>query len=120
MSPIPSSELTDREIELVLTLNELRDALGKTLDYLQSELEPNPPPDIVAFHDLVSRRTPHDDIVTDPLREFVALTTAMARFLNNASAMEAFEKEPPTAFLDWVILATIESEPPGLTDRQLS
>lgn len=119
MPEIFASDLSDREVLLLRQVHALRQALQVTLDYLQSELEPEPPSNIANFRALIAEINPAKDIATDPIREFADVVKAMTRFLNNAGAMEVFERRSQSAFLEWIILTCIAGEPPGLTDRQL-
>lgn len=118
MQGVPSKELSDREIELLQELRLLQEALSVTLDYIQTELQPNPPANIARYRDLLEP-APDSHVTYAPVAEFLDVVTSMARFLSNSTAMDIFRRRGVTGFADWVILATIATQPPGLTDRQL-
>jgi len=119
MQSEPSKELSDREIELLQELRVMQDALGVTLDYIQTELQPTPPANIARYRNLLEPAL-DSEISFDPIREFLDIVTSMARFLSNSTAMEIFRRRGASGFADWVALATISTHPPGLTDRQLT
>lgn len=120
MHSIPSKDLSEREVELLQRVKSLEKALRTTLDY-QSELQPKPPANIAAFRDLLAKPRSDSTIAFDVTAEFLDLITSMARFLSNSSAMDVFSSKGTTGFADWVILATLATQPPGsLTDRQLT
>lgn len=116
---IRSSEITENEATLLRQVLELKNALRVTLDYVENELQPTLPDNIRGFRELVQDIVEDHEIVTDPVRDLLALLTMMARFLHNTSELELFSKRSPTGFVDWIILSVIANEPPGLTDRQL-
>ena len=113
------ADLADREVELLQQVHTLRQALQVTLDYLQSELQPEPPSNIASYRALLAEPDPSLGVATDPVRDFANVVTAMARFFNNVGAMEIFDRISQTAFLEWIILTSVAAEPPGLTDREL-
>lgn len=105
MQSEPSKELSDREIELLQELRVMQDALGVTLDYIQTELQPTPPANIARYRNLLEPAL-DSEISFDPIREFLDIVTSMARFLSNSTAMEIFRRRGASGFADWVALAT--------------
>ncbi len=119
MSDRPSSDLSDTEVILLQQVAGLRNALAATLNYIQSELEPEPPASILAFKKLIEEAKPGADIEFDPARELLEVVLAMTRFLSMSSASEAFSRYGATGLADWSILGALAIEPPGTTDREL-
>lgn len=118
MQNVASKDLSERELELLRRATELERALAVTLDYIQSELQPNPPANIAQYRDLLAPKS--GGVTYDAMGEFLDVVTSMARFLSSSSAMEVFSRKDGIGFLDWIALATMDAQPPGFTDRQLT
>lgn len=119
MSDRPSSDLSDNEAILLQQVTGLRNALATTLNYIQSELEPEPPASILAYTRLIEEAKPGADIGFDPIRELLEVVLAMTRFLSVTSASDMFSRYGATGLADWSILGALAIEPPGTTDREL-
>lgn len=114
-----SPALTDRELELLNNVGELRDALRATLNYIEAGLQPVLPPQIERYRALLEEIKPVDvDAVS--ARELFDVVTAMVRFLSLTTADKAFSRNGISGLVDWTILMTLMLEPPGVTDRQIT
>ncbi|MDB5577163.1 MAG: hypothetical protein JWR80_2339 [Bradyrhizobium sp.] len=120
MPIVASTETTQRERELLRNVASLEAALRTTLDYIQSDLQPNPPAAILAYRGLLGQAGAEGEVTLDVMGEFLDVVTSMARFLSDSSAMQVFARAGVTGFADWVMLSTVAGQPPGLTDRQLT
>ncbi|CAN5546168.1 hypothetical protein BH10PSE6_BH10PSE6_04640 [soil metagenome] len=107
-----------RELDLLMTVRDLRKALRETLEYIRDELEPNPPANIAGFSALLKEGSPNTE-ARDNVCDFAALLKETGRSMTLAAAMPAFE-EAGNGMLEWIVLTTISGEPPGLTERQIS
>ncbi len=107
----------DREQALFDRLDVLRNALRVALDYIENDLNVQPPENITRLRNFVveASRT----VVTDPPRDFAGVVAGAARFLSSAAEMPAFGGGTATGLFEWLILLTVSTEPPGLTDRQI-
>jgi DNA-binding MarR family transcriptional regulator len=110
------TEPSANEIELASSIERLKYALRRTLEYAQSDLVDQLPSNIAEFWDLAREPSPIDTSGFDHPADFARLISEMARFLSAASALGAFNEQVGLA--QWTVLAALKEEP-GLTERQL-
>lgn len=115
-----SPPFSDRELDLINNVNELRDALRTTLSFIEAGLQPVLPPNIERYRALLEEVKPELDVDEVSARELFDVVTAMVRFLSLTSADEAFSRNGVSGLVDWTVLMTVTLEPPGVTDRQIT